>query len=94
MVLTVTMSQVKKKLLSTNHRNISKCHAKVLLRSLRLQLNSKLKKTKEQRFILSRLKIFDEQFCLQQIHSLYRTYFDLGSKHQMWPVSLSNAFSK
>jgi hypothetical protein len=61
---------------------------KLLLHSLRLQLNYPLKKKKEQRFILSRLQLYDQQFCLDQICSLYQTYFDLGSQYQIWPVSL------
>jgi len=61
---------------------------KLLLRSLRLQLNYPLKKRKEQRFILSRLQILDQQFCVDQIRWLYQTYFDLGEKFQIWPVSL------
>ncbi len=60
---------------------------KLLLHSLRLQLNYRLKKKKEQNFILSRLKIFDQKFCLDQIYYLYQTYFDLGSQHQIWLVS-------
>ncbi len=44
---------------------------KLLLHSLRLQLNYLFKKKKEQNFILSRLKIVDEQFCVDQIHYLY-----------------------
>ena len=60
---------------------------KLLLQSLRLQLNSKLKKKKEQRFILNRLQILDRQFCLNQIHYLYQTYLHLGSRYHMWPVS-------
>jgi hypothetical protein len=34
-------------------------------------LNYLFKKKKEQNFILSRLKIVDEQFCVDQIHYLY-----------------------
>ena len=60
----------------------------LLLRSLRLQLNSILKKKTEQRFILTRLRIVDQQFCLEQIRDLYQTYFDSGLQHQIWPVSL------
>jgi hypothetical protein len=43
---------------------------KLLLHSLHLQLNCSLKKKKEQKFILSRLKIFDQQFYLDQIRYL------------------------
>ena len=60
----------------------------LLLQSLRLQLKSILKKKTEQRFILTRLQIVDQQFCLDQIRYLYQTYFDLGFQHQTWPVSL------
>ena len=42
---------------------------------------------KEQRFILSRLTTVDQQFCLEQIRYLYQTYFNLGSQHQVWPLS-------
>jgi len=63
---------------------------KLLLHSLRLQLNHSLKKKKEQNFILSRLQIHDQQFCLDHICSLYQIYFDQGSKHHMWPVRMKN----
>jgi hypothetical protein len=65
---------------------------RLLLHSLHLQLNCPLKKNEkaaEQRFVLSRLKIVDQQFCLEQIHYLYQTYFDLGLQQKVWPVSLS-----
>jgi len=60
---------------------------KLLLHSLHLQLNHPLKKKKEQNFLLSRVRLFDEQFCLDQIRYLYQVYFDLGSKSYIWPVS-------
>ena len=61
---------------------------RLLLHSLYLQLNYRSKKKKEeQTFVLSRLTIIDQQFCLEQIRSLYQTYFDLGSQHHIWPVS-------
>jgi hypothetical protein len=62
---------------------------KLLLHSLHLQLNCPLKKKKEQRFILTRLKIIDQQFCLKQIRYLYQTYLEFGIQHQVWPVSFS-----
>ncbi len=63
---------------------------RLLLHSLHLQLNCpRLKKKKEQLFVLSRLKIVDQQFCLEQIRYLYQTYFDLGSQQQVWLVSFS-----
>jgi len=60
---------------------------RLLLHSLHLQLNYRLTKKKEQHFILSRLELFDQQFCLDQIRYLYQTYFNLGLQHEMWPVS-------
>ncbi|CAF1546990.1 unnamed protein product, partial [Rotaria magnacalcarata] len=51
---------------------------KFLLNSLRLQLNCSIKRKKEQRFTLSRLELFDKQFCLEQIHHLYQKYLDFG----------------
>ena len=62
---------------------------RILLHSLHLQLNCPLKKKKEQRFILARLTIIDQQFCLERLRKLYQTYFDLGLQHQVWPVSFS-----
>jgi hypothetical protein len=65
---------------------------KLLLHSLHFQLNNHrgLKwKKKEQRFILSRLELFDRQFYLDQIRDLYQFYFDQGLKYQIWPVSFS-----
>jgi hypothetical protein len=80
-------------LTQTNHTSYKpskylKMPRKLLLHSLRLQLNHPLKKKKEQNFILSRLKIVDQQFCLDQIRHLYQTYCDLGLQHKIWPVSL------
>ncbi|CAF5178217.1 unnamed protein product [Rotaria magnacalcarata] len=58
---------------------------KFLLNSLRLQLNCSIKRKKEQRFTLSRLELFDKQFCLHQIHHLYQKYLDFGLQYQIWP---------
>jgi hypothetical protein len=66
---------------------------KLLLHSLRLQLHHSLKKKKEQSFLLARLQIADQQFCLDQIRHLYQTYLDLGVKSQVWPVSLKVSLS-
>lgn len=67
---------------------------KLLLHSLRLQLNFPMKKKKEQQFILSRLALLDKQFCLDQIYDLYQTYLGLTSKHKISLVSvISSRFS-
>ena len=60
---------------------------RLLLHSLHLQLHCSLKKKKEQIFLLSRLQIIDQQFCLEQIRSLYQVYSDRGSSNHVWPVS-------
>ncbi|CAF4939805.1 unnamed protein product, partial [Rotaria socialis] len=57
---------------------------KFLLNSLRLQLNCSIKRKKEQRFTLSRLELFDKQFCLHQIHHLYQKYLNFGLQYQIW----------
>ena len=60
---------------------------KLLVRSLRLQLNQTIKKRKEQRFIFARLQLLDRQFCLGLDLRLYQSYFTEGEHHKMWPVS-------
>ena len=60
---------------------------KLLLRSLRLQLDLRLKHEIEQNYVLRRLHLLDEHFCLCRIRHLYRSYLDLGSPDQIWPVS-------
>ena len=60
---------------------------KLLLHSLHLQLNCSLKKTAVQRFIFTRVRVIDQQFCLEQIRYLYQTYLNLGLQHHVWPVS-------
>lgn len=62
---------------------------KLLLQSLRLQLNCPLKKRKEQQFILMRLRTVDQRFCLDQLHQLYWTYYEQGVQSQVWLVCLS-----
>ena len=60
---------------------------RLLLHLLRLQLNYTLQKKNEQKFILARLQLMDQQFCLEQIHYLYQTYANLGLQHQTWLVN-------
>jgi hypothetical protein len=67
---------------------------RLLLHSLHLQLNCSLKKKKEQRFILSRLRIIDQQFYFKQIRYLYKNYFDLGSKQQMLRTIFSKLYNQ
>ena len=70
---------------------------RLLLHSLHLQLQwplqNKKKNKKEQIFLLSRLQIIDQQFCLEQIRSLYQVYCDCGSSNHVWPVSYEKHLS-
>lgn len=59
-----------------------------LLRSLRLQLDFVMKKKKHQRFVLTRLHLLDEKFCQEEHCYLHQTYLNLGSQHDLWPVSM------
>ena len=59
---------------------------KLLLHSLHLQLNCSLKKATAQRFILTRVRMIDQQFYLEQSRYLYQTYLNLGLQHHVWPV--------
>ncbi|CAF4504434.1 unnamed protein product, partial [Rotaria socialis] len=61
---------------------------KLLFRSLRLQLNHPLKKLKERQFILSRLSLWDRQYCLQLDLKLYQYYLSEGKNQKMWPEYL------
>ncbi|CAF3686753.1 unnamed protein product [Rotaria socialis] len=56
---------------------------KFLLNSLRLQLNCSIKRKKEQRFTLSRLELFNKQFCLHQIHHLQWFTKKLGTNVEL-----------
>jgi len=60
---------------------------RLLLRSLRLQLDRPLKREIDQNYILRRLQLIDEHFCVDRIRYLYQSYSDLGSQDQIWPVS-------
>ena len=66
---------------------------KLLLNSLRLQINCSLKKKNEQKFILTRLRLFDHKFCLDQLHYMYQNYYEQGSQYQVWLVSVVNLYS-
>ena len=57
-----------------------------------LQLNYPLTKRKDKSFILSRLRLLNEQFCLRMDQYLYQSYFDAagGSHDRVWPVSSGN----
>lgn len=58
-----------------------------LLNSLRGQINHSLKRKKEQLFVVSRLKLLDQRFCLSLNHDLWKSYLDIGSQEEVWAVS-------
>ena len=60
----------------------------LLIRSLETQLNYRLKKEDEQAYIIRRLQLIDEQFCVDRIQHLYQSYWNLGSSGLIWPVSV------
>ena len=64
---------------------------KLLLRSIEIQLNHRLKRVDEQNYILRRLQLIDEHFCVQLIRNQYQSYWNLGNAALIWPVSLRNS---
>ena len=59
----------------------------LLFQALRLHLNFKLKKKRQQRFLHYRLRLIDQQYRLKLHQNLWQSYSDMGSEHQTWPVS-------
>ena len=60
------------------------------MNTLRKHLNHPLKKRNEQKFVSSRLHLFDEEFALDLDRYLWQSYLDIGSQQQqpqVWPVS-------
>ncbi|CAM4973951.1 unnamed protein product [Rotaria socialis] len=58
---------------------------RLLIQALGRQLDQPLKTKLEHRFIYSRLKLLDLQYCLNIHESLWHSYFDLGCEQQQWP---------
>ncbi|CAF4248633.1 unnamed protein product [Adineta steineri] len=59
-----------------------------LMNTLRKHLNHPLKKRNEQKFIYSRLHLFDEEFALDLDRYLWQSYLDIGLQQQqlqVWP---------
>ncbi|CAF4563699.1 unnamed protein product, partial [Rotaria magnacalcarata] len=63
---------------------------RLLIQALGRQLNHPLKAKSEHKFIYSRLKLLDLQFCLNVHQSLWKSYFDLGYERQQWPDHFYN----
>ncbi|CAF1953820.1 unnamed protein product [Rotaria magnacalcarata] len=58
---------------------------RLLIQILGRQLNHPLKTKSEHKFIYSRSKLLDLQFCLNIHQSLWQSYFDLGYEQHQWP---------
>ena len=86
-----TLSEVGKMSLRLDkYSKYLKMPIKLLLRSLRLQLDHRLKRKLECDYVLRRLHLLDEHYCVDRIRHLYQSYWDLGSKDQLWPVSMNS----
>jgi hypothetical protein len=52
-------------------------------------LDQILKKTfNEKRFLYARLRLLDEQYCLQTDQQLWQSYLDIGLQQHTWPVCI------
>ncbi|CAF4306187.1 unnamed protein product [Rotaria sp. Silwood2] len=65
-----------------------KVKSSVLLRTLRLHLKHRLQTSNERKFVLTRLKLFDQRYCVTLWRDLWQFYFDFGIKHSVWPESV------
>ncbi|CAF4011185.1 unnamed protein product, partial [Adineta steineri] len=74
---------------TTNNQSITSKYLhmpkKLLLHSLRHQLNHRIKKRKEKSFILSRIRLLDQQFCISMDQYLYQSYYADGFHYKIWP---------
>ena len=61
---------------------------RLLIQTLGRKLDHPFKTKSEHKFIYSRLKLLDLQFCLNTHQSLWQSYFDLGYEQHQWPVSV------
>ncbi|CAF1496434.1 unnamed protein product [Adineta steineri] len=65
-----------------------------LMNALRKHLNHPLKKRNEQKFVCSRLHLFDEEFALDLNRYLWQSYLDIGLQQQqlqVWPNNIYRA---
>ncbi|CAF5189613.1 unnamed protein product, partial [Rotaria magnacalcarata] len=61
---------------------------RLFIQALGRQLNHPLKIKSEHKFIYSRLKLLDLQFCLNIHQSLWQSYFHIGYEQHQWPDHL------
>jgi hypothetical protein len=62
----------------------------LIFKVLRSQLKYPLNDKQEQTFIYNRLQMFDQHFRLDLHQNLWQTYLTIGTKQQLWPVSIEN----
>ena len=60
---------------------------KLLHHSLKMKLQHRLIKNQERSFVFSRLRLLDELCFMDGMQQSWRSYFEIGVKHQLWPVS-------
>ncbi|CAF1578045.1 unnamed protein product, partial [Adineta steineri] len=68
--------------------------SQALMNTLRKHLNHPLKKRSEQKFVCSRLHLFDEEFALDLNRYLWQSYLEIGSQQQqpqIWPNKVYRA---
>ncbi|CAM4836039.1 unnamed protein product [Rotaria magnacalcarata] len=63
---------------------------RLLIQALDRQLNHLIKTKSEHKFIYSRLKLLDLQFCLNAHQSLWQSYYDIEYEQHQWPISETN----
>ncbi|CAF4079494.1 unnamed protein product [Adineta steineri] len=68
--------------------------SQALMNTLRKHLNHPLKKRNEQKFVYSRLHLFDEEFALDLNRYLWQSYLEIGLQQQqpqIWPNEVYRA---
>ncbi|CAF2831392.1 unnamed protein product [Rotaria sp. Silwood2] len=74
---------------SKNHRQSAylKVSWNMLMNTLKIKLKHPLKKRNEQKFVYTRLHLFNEEFTLDLDRYLWQSYLDIGSQQQpqIWP---------
>ncbi|CAF4192638.1 unnamed protein product [Rotaria sp. Silwood2] len=61
---------------------------KILMQSVSLELQQKLKTVKQKRFLYYRLQLLDQHHRIDQYRSLWQSYLTIGSSCNLWPIFL------
>jgi hypothetical protein len=79
----------KSKYIQLNHRlpNYLTKGSNLLIQSLTLQLQQDKINKKQQRFLLKRLQLLDQHYCIEQQQQLWQSYLNHGNSSNIWPVS-------